>query len=329
MITALLLLGLLLAVVASGFFSGSETGIYCLNQVRLRVAADQGNTAARRLERLMLKPEALVITTLLGTNIADYLATAFTAALMLRAAVAPNLAEVYATAIVTPLIFVFGGVVPKDWFRREADVLMLRLSGVVVTCLRLARATGLVWFLQSLTRLLIRWIDRQRAARHADLLPRTRTLALLREGAAAGGLTVVQRDLIERVLRLSEVTCADVMVPRARAALVPVTISREDFLRIARMAHFSRLPVFDVDPRRIVGTVNVYDVLTDPDEKPVSAHARRAVFVPQRMRVPAALLRLQRSRQTMAIVQDEQEHCVGLLTIKDLVEEIVGELEAW
>ncbi|MCK4340613.1 MAG: DUF21 domain-containing protein [Phycisphaerae bacterium] len=329
MTTALLLLGLLIAVMLSGLFSGSETGIYCLNHVRLRVAAEHGEAAARRLERLMRRPEDLVITTLLGTNVSDYLATVCVTALLLHAAVSENLAQIYATAIVTPLIFVFGGIVPKDWFRREANRLMMRLSGGVLLSLRLARATGLIWLLRGLTRVLIRMIDPQSTESEADLLPRARTLHLLREGAARGGLTLQQRDLIERVLKLSDIHCGDVMIPRPRAAMVPQDIARDDFLRIARMAHFSRLPVYRHSPRRVVGVVNVYDVLTDPESQAVAEHARPPLVLPVHTRVSAALRRLQQARQTMAIVQDGAGHCVGILTVKDLVEEIVGDLEAW
>lgn len=325
----LLLLGALAALVLSGFFSGAETGVYCLNRVRLRVAAEEGQRAARRLEAYTRRPEDLVITTLLGTNVADYLLTACVTAVLLRAAVSGGLAEVYTTAIATPLILVFGGIVPKDWFRRESNRLLLRLTWPLLLSLHAARATGLVWLLRGLTHALVRWIDPQRVESEHALLPRARTLHLLREGAVYGGLTATQRDLIERVLRLSEVRIGQVMVPRARAATVPRDIARDDFLRIARMAHFSRLPVHDGDPRRMIGVVNVYDVLTDEDCRPVGAHVRPPLFLPAHVSVSTALLRLQQLRQTMAIVQDRNGVCVGILTLKDLVEEIVGDLEAW
>lgn len=330
MTIALLALGLVIAVILSGFFSGSETGVYCINHVRLRVAGERGDAAAKRLERLMRRPEDVVITTLLGTNVADYLATAFAAALFLRVSNVGSLAELYATALVTPLIFVFGGIVPKDWFRREANVLMSRLSGPLWACLRLAQWTGLVRLLRGFTRWLARrLVPAGTVSSAADLLPRARVLHLLREGAAHGGLTALQRDLMERVLNLSDVRVVDVMIPRHRAAVIAHDVNRADFLRAARMAHFSRLPAHGDDPRRIVGILNVYDVLADREQKPVRTHLRPPITLPMRMTVSAALLKLQRAREAMAIVEDAAGHCVGILTQKDLVEEIVGDLEAW
>lgn len=329
MTTVLLLLGLLLALGLSALASGSETGIYCVDRVRLRVAVERQDPAARRLEQLVRRPEDLVITALLGTNIADYLATASVTALLLNLAISGGLAEIYATAIVTPLILVFGGIVPKDWFRREANQLLTRLSWPLLWSLRLTRATGIVWMLRNLTHVLIRVIDPQHTVAESDLLPRTRTVHLLREGAARGGLTVLQRDLIERVLNLSGVRVRDVMIPRQRAALVPQDLPRDEFLRIARMAHFSRLPVYFSTPDHIVGIINVYDVLTDGDERPIAEHVRPPLKLAPNVSVSAALLKMQRAREAMAIVEERGGTCLGILTLKDLVEEIVGDLEAW
>jgi Mg2+/Co2+ transporter CorB len=323
-----LLVGVLVALALSAFFSGTETGVYCLNRVRLSVRAGQNDARARRLTSLVEHTQDLVITTLLGTNVADYLATVCVTALLLHATAAESLAEIYATAILTPLILVFGGVMPKDWFQRESDRLMYSLALPLMWCRRVARWTGLVSALGWLTRSLIRRIDPLRAEAES-LLPRARVRSLLSEGAASGGLSAFQRDTLERVMDISRVRLTDVMVPRRRAAIVSIDIPRDDLLRIARMAHFSRLPVYRDDPRRIIGIVNVYHVLTDDDEKPISEYVQEATFLSAAETVPAALLKMQQARQVMAIVIDAAGNCLGLFTMKDLVEEIVGELEAW
>jgi len=174
----------------------------------------------------------------------------------------------------------------------------------------------------------LRFIDPSRAMAERNLLPRARMLQVLREGAERGGLTTLQREAMERVMQLSGVRTARVMVPLRRAAIIPDAISRDDLLRIARMAHFSRLPVYRGRPDNIVGVVSVYDVLTD-DQRPVSEHIREIVRLNASDTVSHALRRLQRRREVMAAVCDSRDRCVGILTIKDLVEEITGELEAW
>lgn len=323
------LVGLLVGLVLSAFFSGAETGVYTLNRLRLRVRAAQQQPRATLLARLMERPEELVITTLLGTNIADYLTSASLTA-MLVALVGGGEAEVLATLIGTPLVLIFGGIIPKDWFQRDADRLMYGVAPALLVCKRGAQLTGLVGALRGLTRGLIRMIDPSRAVREEDLLPRTRMLRQLREGAASGGLSVFQRDLIERVLNVSHVRVSQVMIARERAAIVAEDISREDFLRIARMAHFSRLPMHARgNSGRVVGIVNVYDVITDERPRAPWEYRHEPLRLAADERVPAALLKLQETRQAMAIVEDGRGQCIGILTVKDLVEEIVGELEVW
>jgi putative hemolysin len=329
MIVIALAVGVVVALALSAFFSGTETGIYCLNRVRLNVRASQNNAQARRLTSLVERPQDLVITALLGTNVADYLATVFVTALLLYFAVSERFAEIYATAIVTPLILVFGGVIPKDWFQRESDRLMYPLALPLTWCRRVARWTGLVSVLGMVTHYLIRRIDPRRVGAEEELLPRAQLRRLLREAAASGGLSPFQRDTLERVMNISRVRLANVMVPRQRAVIVPIDIPRADLLRIARMAHFSRLPVYREDPRRIIGIVNVYHVLTDAQERPIADYVQAATFLHADESVPAALLKMQQARQVMAIVIDSDAKCLGLFTMKDLVEEIVGELAVW
>ena len=328
MITAILIAGAVLSVALSGLFSGTETGIYCLNRVRLRLHSEQGRRSARRIDALLQRPNDLIITVLIGTTIADYCASVCVAALLLRA-VTGRQAEIYTALIMTPVIFVFGNAIPKNWFQRGSDRFMYPLSWALERLCQAARLTGAVRILGTLTRLVLRMVDPSGAARREDVLPRAKTLRLLREGAARGGLTAAQSDMIERVMRLSEVRVGRVMIPRQRAAIIREDISRDDFLRIASMAHFSRFPMSRDGENRMRGVVNAYDVLADEQQCPVVEYARVTIELRPEEPVSAALVKMQDARQAMAIVVDPSGDCLGVLTIKDLVEEIVGDLAAW
>lgn len=329
MITVSLVIGALLALLLSAISSGSETGVYCLNRVRLRVRSQQGDPSAEKLARMMERQEDLVITTLTGTNVADYLASALVTALLIHVHVSDRYAELVATSILTPLVLVFGGVIPKDLFQRRADVLMYRIATPLWWARRGVAAAGLLWLFRGAAHRLLVLLAPEHVESEHQLLPRVRMQRLLIEGAARGGLTDFQRDTIERVMRMSQVRVADIMVRRERAVMIPRDISREDLLRIAKMAHFSRLPVHRGRSRRVESVLNVYDVMMDERAQPLEHYMRDAVYVRMSEKVPAALLRLQRARETMAIVVDARDECVGLFTMKDLVECIVGELEAW
>ncbi|MCA9243442.1 MAG: DUF21 domain-containing protein [Phycisphaerales bacterium] len=328
MIVALLAIGAIAALLASAFFSGAETGAYSINPVRLRVESEGGSHRARRLARLMERREDIVITTLVGTNIADYCATACVTGLLLATSASPTRAELITTAIVTPLVLVFGGVLPKDWFRREADRLMLIASGPLAIMAAMIRSLGLTAMLRGFVRYLTRWLNPD-GNEQAVLLPRAQTVALLEEGAVRGGLSAFQRETMERVMKLGGVRVQTIMTPLNRAAILPDTTSRDDFLRVARMSHFSRIPIWRDAASNLIGVINVYDVLTDDTGRDVLDFLKPAVYIPPGTTAPAALLRLQQSHEAMAIVRDANGACIGLLTMKDLVEEIVGELEDW
>ncbi|MGE0480693.1 MAG: CNNM domain-containing protein [Phycisphaerae bacterium] len=328
MITLLLILGAAAAVAGSAFFSATETGAYTINRVRLRLFSEQNRPSARTLAELMARPQDLVITTLIGATLADYVSSICVAAL-LATTVGPARAEIYTTAIMTPIILILGGMIPKDWFRREADRLMYFCALPLYVCMRAAQLSGLIRLLRSITRAAIRRLDPARLSDEDAVLARAKGVKLLLEGVERGDLSPFQRDLFERVMKLSQVRVASVMIPRARAAMAPFNMPREDFLRAARMAHISRFPVYRDDPRYVVGVVQVFDVLSDPAARPLIDYIQQPCILRPSDAVPNALLRMQRTRQSMAIVQDTAGHCLGILTIKDLVEEIVGELEVW
>lgn len=326
----LLLGGVLIGVALSGLVSAVETGSYVLNRVQLRVLSEQNNSRAKALATVMQRPEDLMVALLLANTIADYLATNFLQYLLVYREVAENRAELITTLILTPILLVFGGIIPKDLFQREADRLMYPLARPIHWTVAIGRMIGIVPLVRWLTKLLVRWIDPGQAQSDDAGLPRMHIRRLLHEGAARGGLSVFQRDILDRVMNIAQVRVADVMIPRARCAMVSADIGRADFLRVARMAHFSRLPMHQAgDPRRVIGIINVYDVLTDESEKPIREYARPAVAIHDAETVSAAMLKLQQNRQVMGIATDGAGHCVGLFTMKDLAEEIVGELEAW
>lgn len=329
-IAILLLLGVVVGVILSGVVSAAETGSYVLNRVQLRVLSEQGRADARALSRVVQRPEDLMVALLLANTVADYLASNCLQLWLQHASITEAQAELATTVILTPILLVFGGIIPKDLFQRRADVLMYPLAVPMWMMMWIGRMLGIVPVVRMLTRALVHWIDPSQAEQDDSGLPRMHVRRLLHEGAARGGLSVFQRDLLDRVMNIGVVRVGDVMIQRARAAMVSADISRDDFLRIAKMAHFSRLPMHQPgDPRRVIGVVNVYDVITDTEQKPTRAYMRPAVLVHDGTPVSTAMVKLQQNRQVMGIATDGSGNCVGLFTMKDLVEEIVGELEVW
>ncbi|MEE8386339.1 MAG: hemolysin family protein [Dehalococcoidia bacterium] len=321
-------------VVISGFFSGSETGLYCVNRLRLRLAAHEKSRAAVRLQRLLQDQPGLLFTTLLGTNVANYLAPACLTAVFLTTLSdesgvrREHLAELYTTLILTPIVFIFGEIVPKNVFQRQADRFMLRTSSLLGIAHRAFRTTGLIALQRWTSDLVMRRLHRQPAMGSA-LHSRIGMYQMLREGAAAGALSRTQASILERVHLLQSVRVGSVMVPRSRTVTLRETATAADVEQTIRETEFSRMPVYRGDRRRIVGVVHLLDLLTAPRDISISQQMRPPVELTPDQPVIEALSILQHKHRRMAIVVDQTGRYVGLVTVKDLVEEIVGELAAW
>lgn len=329
MTTAFWLMVAIFFVLAGGFYSGSEMGLYCLNRVRLRLRAERGETrSAQSLLRIASRQQETVLGILLGTNLSNYLLTVATVALLAGTFnIQPNRVEFYAAAILSPLIFVIGDVVPKNWFQIEADRLMYKSASLLRASVVLFRATGILWLLHGMTRIGARLAGHdEREDWHG---PRAEVVGLLREGAAEGALTEEQARIVERVMNLSSIRVGSIMVPRQRVATAPIDASRRAFEQIVRGHNYSRMPVITRDRKTIVGIVNVYDVLADERGAGVKAWMQEPLTIRARDSAASALVHLQRARATMAVVTDPRRGFVGIVTLKDVVEEIFGELPAW
>ena len=308
-----------------GLYCGLETGIYVLNKIRLDLRAETGSRQARILRAQLANPGRLLAVLLVGTNVAGYIAT-FGVSAMFVLAGAGHRAEWYTLAVTTPMLFILSESVPKNVFRQAAERLVYRLAWLLVASSVLFRACGLAplvrgfaWLMTHLARL----------RRRGDPAWHQRSLdAIMAEGAASGVLTHYQSDMARRVVNITEVTLARVMVPMSRAVTAPQDVSAEQFPQRLRGHDYSRLPLLDAHGH-VVGVVDIYDVLTDPSHPSPAEKMTPPFVLPATMNVPDALYRMQRARAAMIIVEDADGRHVGLATAKDLVEEIVGELAAW
>jgi CBS domain containing-hemolysin-like protein len=322
-----------LFVLLSALYSGMETGVYCVNRLRLRVAA-QSQPAARRMQGLLGDQPGLLSAVLLGNNLANYLAPVCLATVFLSVYADASTserghrAELYTTLILTPVLFILGEVVPKNVFQSRADHLMPRLALLLGVSYRLFRATGVIRLQKFIADFIARRLQREPAP-EAVIHSRHGMYQMLREGAASGALSQTQAVMLERIHNLESIRVGSVMVPRSRTVMLDENAARADAEAAVRRTTFSRMPVYRGESRRVVGVVHVLDVLAAEPGTPLSRMMLAPVVVSPATPVIEALSILQRQRRRMAVVVDNGGHCLGLVTVKDLVEEVVGELAAW
>ncbi|MCK4660016.1 MAG: DUF21 domain-containing protein [Phycisphaerae bacterium] len=323
----IILIVFLVAVFLSGVFSGSETGLYCLRRVRLKVKAEQGDRQARRLEQVLRESQSALSLMLVGTNLMNYLATAcFALLLSTQFDFSPHQSEFYTTLIVAFVIFVFGEVVPKNLFQRHPD----RLMGAVSLILRVTHVVlcPAVWVLTHLTTRFTAMFGDQ-AKMQTALDPRKQMAQLLREGMPSSVDDETHHEMVDRTLMLAEMSVHAVMTPRNRVVSIAADARRERLLSVARSHTYSLIPVFGRHPRRIEGIIEIRRLLDDDSWKTVGQRMGAVPRLSPHDSVASALLRLQKERARMAVVVDRGGYLLGIVTLKDLLEELVGELAAW
>ncbi|MFZ5478484.1 MAG: hemolysin family protein [Myxococcota bacterium] len=303
-----------------GLFSGSEIAIVGSDRLVLRARAEGGDKAAERVLKLLERPARLVGTCLIGTNLATITGATVVANALARLGDVPELLVV---AVYTPLTIVFAEMVPKSIFQQYANT----LAPVVARPLS-ALATGLapaIWAIEGATKLFMRLIGAKDAQVHAV---RREDIQLLLDNATTGDIRAEEKEMILRVFHFSETLVADAMVPLIEVVGVAENATCAE-ARQAMIEHgFSRLPVFRKRIDRIVGIVMHYDLLFAPDPSAqVSSVMHEVMFVPETKRVEELFLDLRRKRQRLAVVVDEYGGAVGLISIEDILEEIVGEIE--
>lgn len=308
-----------IGLIGSSIWSGVETGCYTLNRVRLSVRASSGDPAAVRLRRSIEGPESLLATLLVGNNIANYLGALGTTAFLGGLGYGESKVVLINTMILTPLVLVFCESLPKEVFRRASDTLTYRFAGML-------RFSSMLFGLIGVLPLLV-WIGRG-IGRLAGLssgvelsTSRERVAMLLKEGGASGTISDTQSTLIDRATAFTRATVGQEMIPWPRVRSISVDTPAPQAARAVMAAGHASFPLVD-RAGRVKGTARAIDVLLEPGE-PLEAHASPPVVVREETRVVEALRLLQAAGQSLAIVE-RGGRPVGIVTVKDLVEPLVG-----
>lgn len=315
--TALALIPVCLLV--QGFFSGSEIAIVGSDRLLLKARADDGDRGAQRVLELLQRPTRLVGTCLLGTNLATI--TGATLAAMVFAPMG-RFAELGVVLVYTPLSIVFAELVPKSVYHQYAP----KLAPVVAIPIG-----GLAWLfgplllaIEAVTRALLALVGASDAQVNTV---RREDIRLLLDSADTPDIRADEKEIIRRVFHFSEKSVGDAMVPLIDTVGVADTATVDEAIAVMIEQGYSRLPVYRRRVDRIVGVVSHQDLLFADGSDPVASRMSPVLFVPETKPVDALFLELRRRRQRIAVVVDEYGGAVGLISIEDILEEIVGDIE--
>lgn len=315
-----------LGMAGSALFSGMETGLYSLNRIRLHLRAQTLRSAAI-IERLLAHPNRVLGTLLVSNNISNYAASLAVAAL-LEAAGYHGWGQVAVNALIlTPLLLIFGEILPKDLFHSHSDRLVYPLARPLAILQKiLAPALWLIGGLSAVLKKLLGVDPGALGMTH----PRRAMTHLIREGAGIGLISAYQSEMVERVLQARELKVKDVMVPWSQVTIVRPGQPPEAVWALADRLSFGRLPLQEADQPPagylVINEVLGHDAAQCP---PLDRLAHPMPRLDPQQPITEALLKLQREKAPLAWVGAKGKKPLGLVSVKDLVEPLVGELETW
>ena len=315
---------IVLGGLSSALFSGIETGSYMINRIRLRRYEQERKRSALRLSRVLGRPYIFIYTVLICNNIANYMVSMGMTDLYLSAGLketrmllgfVPWSAEVAATLTLMFPLFLFAELGPKNLFRKKADVLMYRLSGVMRLLVGLF--FPLTWTLKQLFRVL----THGRESSTGEELHRL-SLDALREyfsaGEKEGVISSHQNQMLDNVTSMHRTAIREVMTPFAEIPRLPVSATVADFKRLIRR-HRSTYAIM-VQRHAVVGFVSLFTVVSRKlgEAETLQAFAENVLLLPEGGNIKSAFYRLRRNPRHSAVVVDSRKHPVGVVRLEDV-----------
>ncbi|MGE4534880.1 HlyC/CorC family transporter [Halomonas sp.] len=321
-----LLFGLLfLLICLSAFFSSSETGMMSINRYRLSHRANSGESRAQRVARLLARPDRLIGVILIGNNFVNNLAASIATIIAIHF-LGDVTGPAVATAALTITILIFAEVTPKTYAAVKPERIAFPASRVLEPLLMLLYP--LVWLVNVISNGLLRLIGVRSIDGDGDNLTRDELRTVVHEA----GTLIPQRHqaMLLSILDLENVTVNDIMVPRHEVVGIDLDDGLDEILAQMRTSQHTRLPVYKGDINNIIGMLHLRNsarILSRAEvtKAAIVQEAREPYFIPESTPLHTQLLNFQKQKRRIGIVVDEYGDVEGLLTLEDILEEIVGE----
>ena len=319
----LIILILLFFLLMSLFFSGLETGLISIDQIALEHSARRSKSRASLL-RFIRRPDKFLGTTLIGNNIANAILASLSTLIVAKLG---NLAfdPRYTSLLIGTIVLIFGEIVPKALFRDHADTLVPRLYPILLFFYYIFRPfVAIVSVINSGLRKMLRMENTQQY----DYLTKD-DISFLFAQANDDVISAPQMEMIEDALDFKELEARNVMVPRTEIVAIPDTANIAEVIELAKHEGFTRYPVYHNSIDDIIGILIIYDILKKEitNDTLASEILHEPYFAPENIDLNVLLKEMQSSRRSMAIIVDSYGGTAGMITMEDILEEIVGDIE--
>jgi putative hemolysin len=314
------LMSLAVLLLLSAFFSGSEAAFLSSRKLRIRHLVEEGNKKAEIIQRMMEEPDKVVAAVVIGNNIVNVAASSIATSMAISIFGSRGVGA--AIGVMTFLILVVGEITPKGLAVKNAEHLVLAFARPLYTVTRILSpvATALNAVSRGVSRLLGKRLDKGGFSKEEEF----KTFLTMAE--EEGSLEEEERERMYNVFEFSDTVAKEVMTPRTDMVCLDVKSSLEDARNLIVRSGFSRIPVYEGNVDHIVGILYAKDLLRTKGKTVLRDLLREPYFIPETKKVDELLERMQKSKVHLAIVVDEYGGTAGIVTIEDLLEEIVGEI---
>lgn len=311
---------LLILVMLSAFFSSAETSLSTVNRVRLKTLADEGNKRAQTALEVLEKYGKMISAILIGNNIVNISASALATTLAIRI----NLAVGIATGVMTVVILLFGEIMPKNLAMVYSEKLALLYAGIISLIMKLL--TPVIFLVDKLAGGLMKLLHIDAGKKVAMTENELRTYVEVSH--EDGVIESEEREMIYNVFDFSDAVAKDVMIPRIDMASVSEEAGYDEVMELFRECMYTRIPVYSEDKDNIVGLINIKDfiLVTDRARFKIEDIIRQAYYTYEFKKTADLLIEMREKRVNVAFVLNEYGATVGMITLEDLLEEIVGEI---
>ncbi len=314
------IIAIVLLVVFSAYFSATETAFTSANRIRLKNLAGDGDKKAKQVLDMSENYDALLSTILVGNNIVNIAMSSIATVFFMK--LYPLYGATIATIVITVVVLVFGEISPKSIAKEKAESFAMFAAPLLKVFI--VTLTPVNWIFTQWKKLLARifHVDGARPITEDELL------TIVEEAETEGGIDEGQSELIQNAIEFNELEAWDVLTPRVDIDAIEIDEDKEEIARLFLETGYSRLPVYEDDLDNIMGVLNQKDFHnyikgTDAD---VSEYVKPVIFVAGSMKISQLLKRLQTAKTHIAIIVDEYGGTSGLVTMEDIIEELVGEI---
>jgi len=315
---------LVFLILASGFFSGSETGLMSLNRYRLRNLANKNHKGAQKAQRLLERPERIIGMILLGNNFVNILAATIASIIGIR--LLDDAGPWVSTIVLTCIILIFAEVTPKTIAALHPEKYALPSAYILEPLLKLS--TPFVWLINKITKAIFKLIGISAQQQSTTSLSSEEIRIVVNE--ASSMIPKQHQRMLISILDLEKVTVEDIMVPRSDVTGIDIEDDWNDIRKQLASSQHTRLPVYAGDIDHIIGIIHIRSAINlfqqEEDNKDnLRSIINEAYFVPISTPLHTQLLNFQKEKRRIALVVNEYGDIQGIVTLEDILEEIVGE----